>query len=90
VARGWSQAEIQWAFSIFIATETWLTPPAGAIVDRLGPRLRPGLMIAAGGGLVGLGWTVNAFADSLALLYAGAAASGTAPVRSTPPASATR
>ncbi len=63
VARGWSQAEIQWAFSIFIATETWLTPPAGAIVDRLGPRLRPGLMIAAGGGLVGLGWTVNAFAD---------------------------
>ena len=40
VARGWSQAEIQWAFSIFIATETWLTPPAGAIVDRLGPRHR--------------------------------------------------
>jgi MFS transporter, OFA family, oxalate/formate antiporter len=60
VARGWSQAEIQWAFSIFIATETWLTPPAGVIVDRLGPRLGPGLMIAAGGSLVGLGWVVNA------------------------------
>jgi OFA family oxalate/formate antiporter-like MFS transporter len=41
VARGWSQAKIQWAFSIFIATETWLTPPAGAIVDRLRPRLGP-------------------------------------------------
>jgi MFS transporter, OFA family, oxalate/formate antiporter len=76
VAHGWSQAEIQWAFSIFIATETWLTPPAGAIVDRLGPRIGPGLMIAAGGALVGAGWAVNAYADSLALLYAGAAFSG--------------
>ena len=37
-ARGWTLAEIQWAFSIFIATETWLTPAAGAIADRLGPR----------------------------------------------------
>jgi hypothetical protein len=25
-------------------------PPAGAIVDGLGPRIGPGLMIAAGGG----------------------------------------
>ena len=30
VAKGWSLAEIQWAFSIFIATETWLTPAAGS------------------------------------------------------------
>ena len=77
LARGWSLAEIQWAFSIFIATETWLTPAAGAIVDRLGPRKGPGLSIAAGGVLVGLGWSLNAFAESLALLYAGAAISGT-------------
>jgi OFA family oxalate/formate antiporter-like MFS transporter len=77
VAHGWSLAEIQWAFSIFIATETWLTPAAGAIVDRLGPRKGPSLAIATGGVLVGLGWAMNAFADSLALLYAGAAISGT-------------
>nr|WP_294531169.1 oxalate/formate MFS antiporter [uncultured Rhodopila sp.] len=77
VARGWSLAEIQWAFSIFIATETWLTPAAGALVDRLGPRRGPCLAIAAGGLLVGIGWAINAFADSLALLYAGAAVSGT-------------
>jgi OFA family oxalate/formate antiporter-like MFS transporter len=76
-AHGWSLAEIQWAFSIFIATETWLTPAAGVIVDRLGPRTGPRLMIAAGALLVGIGWAVNAFADSLALLYAGAAISGT-------------
>ena len=76
-AHGWSLAEIQWAFSIFIATETWLTPAAGEIVDRLGPSRGPGLAIAVGGVLVGLGWVINAFADSLALLYAGAAISGT-------------
>ncbi len=77
VARGWSVAEIQWAFSIFIATETWLTPAAGAIVDRLGPRQGPSLMIAAGGLLVGIGWVVNAYADALVFLYVGAAVSGT-------------
>jgi OFA family oxalate/formate antiporter-like MFS transporter len=77
VARGWSLAEIQWAFSIFIATETWLTPAAGAIVDRLGPVRGPRVTIAAGGLLVGIGWVVNAYADSLMLLYVGAAVSGT-------------
>jgi OFA family oxalate/formate antiporter-like MFS transporter len=77
VARGWSLAEIQWAFSIFIATETWLTPAAGAIVDRLGPRTGPGLTIGVGGVLVGIGWAINAYAGSLMFLYVGAAVSGT-------------
>jgi OFA family oxalate/formate antiporter-like MFS transporter len=77
VAKGWSLAEIQWAFSIFIATETWLTPAAGALVDRLGPRNGPGLIIGVGGLLVGIGWVINACADSLVLLYIGAAVSGT-------------
>ncbi|HET6308784.1 MAG TPA: oxalate/formate MFS antiporter [Rhodopila sp.] len=77
VANGWSLADIQWAFSIFIATETWLTPAAGALADRLSPRNGPGLVIGAGGVLVGIGWVINAHADSLALLYLGAAVSGT-------------
>ncbi len=77
VTRGWSFPEIQWAFTIFIATETWLTPVAGSIVDRLGPKAGPRVMIAAGGLLVGTGWVVNAYADSLSLLYFGAAVSGT-------------
>ncbi len=77
VARGWTLAEIQWAFSLFIATETWLTPAAGTIVDRLGPRSGPGVTIAVGGLLVGIGWVINAYAASLTWLYAGAAVSGT-------------
>ncbi len=76
-ARGWSIAEIQIAFSIFIATETWLTPVEGWIVDRLGPRRGPPLMIGFGGVLVATAWIINAYADSLGMLYAGAAISGT-------------
>jgi MFS transporter, OFA family, oxalate/formate antiporter len=33
---GWSKAEIQVAFTIFILLETWLVPFEGAIVDRIG------------------------------------------------------
>ncbi len=76
-AHGWTIAEIQIAFSIFIATETWLTPIEGYIVDRLGPAIGPRLMIVFGGVLVGVAWVINAYADSLAMLYVGAAISGT-------------
>jgi hypothetical protein len=34
-------------------------PQAGAIIDSLGPRIGPGLMIAAGGGLGRPVWVVN-------------------------------
>ena len=40
-AHGWSIADIQVAFSIFIATETWLTPVEGWLVDASGPAARP-------------------------------------------------
>jgi MFS transporter, OFA family, oxalate/formate antiporter len=75
-AHGWQLAEIQWAFSIFIAAETWLTPAAGSVVDRLPPRAGPAVMTAAGGLLIGAGWVVNAGADSLSVLYVGSALSG--------------
>ncbi len=75
-AHGWSIAEIQVAFSIFIATETWLTPIEGYIVDHLGPARGPRLMIVFGGVLVGVAWVINAYANSLEVLYVGAAISG--------------
>src|SRR3979490_3047912 len=48
-AHGWSLADIQWAFSVFIATETWTTPFAGYAVDHMGARRGPRMMILLGG-----------------------------------------
>jgi OFA family oxalate/formate antiporter-like MFS transporter len=71
-AYGWSVADIQIAFSIFVALETWLTPIEGWLADKIGPKL----VVAFGGVLVALGWIINSWADSLALLYTGAVVSG--------------
>ena len=76
-AHGWSIASIQLAFSIFIAFETWLTPIHGWIVDSLGERRGAKLVVAVGGLLVALGWVINAYAQSLAMLYLGAVVGGT-------------
>src|SRR5665213_1095889 len=72
-AHGWSIASIQVAFAIFIALETWLTPIEGWIADVIGPKL----VIAFGGIMVGIGWVINAYANSLELLYLGAIVGGT-------------
>jgi OFA family oxalate/formate antiporter-like MFS transporter len=75
-AHGWSIASIQFAFAVFIALETWLTPIQGWIVDILGPRHGPRMMVAFGGLAVGLGWVINSTAESLTMLYTGAVISG--------------
>src|SRR5665647_2492029 len=62
---GWSRAAIQVAFTIFVLTETWLVPIEGYLVDRFGPRW----VVLGGGLLCGIGWVLNAYASSLALLY---------------------
>ncbi len=69
---GWSKAEIQVAFTIFILLETWLVPFEGAIVDRIGPRW----MVLAGGVGTFLAWFINSRASSLAELYLGGAMAG--------------
>ena len=73
--HGWTIAAIQVAFSIFIALETWLTPISGWIVDRLGAR-GPKVVVAFGGIMVAIGWTINAYAETLTMLYAGAVIGG--------------
>src|ERR1700745_344701 len=75
-AHGWSIASIQFAFSVFIALETWLTPIEGWIVDNLGPPRGPKLMGAFGGIMVAAGWVANSVADTLEMLYLGAVLSG--------------
>jgi len=74
--HSWDVAGIQVAFSIFIALETWLTPIEGWIADRLGPHRGPRLVVAIGGLFVALGWIVNSYAETLTMLYVGAAISG--------------
>ena len=68
----WGLSAIQLAFSIFVVVETWLVPVEGWLVDRFGPRP----VIAAGALLAGAGWVLNAYADSLPLLYFAAVVSG--------------
>ena len=75
--KGWSIAAIQVAFSIFVALETWLTPIEGWIVDRLGARTGPKVMVAFGGVMVGLGWMICSKASALSVLYLGSAFTGT-------------
>src|SRR6185437_5775506 len=59
------RAGIQFAFSLFIATETWLVPVEAWFVDKFGPQR----VIAFGGVMVALAWGLNSIADSLPMLY---------------------
>jgi OFA family oxalate/formate antiporter-like MFS transporter len=68
----WGRAAIQVAFTIFVLTETWLVPIEGYLIDKFGPRA----MISASGVLVAIAWVINSVADSLFLLYVGAAIGG--------------
>src|SRR5262245_30657959 len=68
----WGRAAIQVAFTIFVLTETWLVPVEGYLIDKFGPRI----MIAGSGVLVAIAWVINSVADSLFLLYVGAAIGG--------------
>lgn len=70
--HGWSLGSIQTAFAIFVIAETWLVPFEGWFVDRFGPKF----VVAAGGLVVGAAWALNSVADSLFLLYLGAALGG--------------
>lgn len=69
---GWSKAEIQVAFTLFILCETWLVPVEGWIVDRIGPRW----MILAGGIGTFLAWFINAKTSSLWGFYLGGILAG--------------
>jgi OFA family oxalate/formate antiporter-like MFS transporter len=68
----WGRAAIQVAFTIFVVTETWLVPIEGYLIDKFGPRI----MIALSGVLVAVAWVINSIAESLVLLYVGAAIGG--------------
>ena len=68
----WGRTNIQIAFTIFVATETWLVPVEGWFVDRFGPRV----VVMFGGVVVAIAWGLNSMASSLPALYTAAAISG--------------
>ena len=68
----WGRAAIQVAFTIFVLCETWLVPIEGWFVDKFGPRI----VVAVGGILCAVSWSLNSIADSLWLLYVSAALGG--------------
>jgi MFS transporter, OFA family, oxalate/formate antiporter len=68
----WGRAAIQVAFTIFVLAETWLVPIEGYLIDKFGPRV----MIFLSGILVAVAWVINSYADSLMMLYVGAAVGG--------------
>src|SRR5215469_10119262 len=71
-AHNWDRASIQFAFTFFVATETWLVPVEGWFVDKFGPRI----VVAFGGVMVAIAWTINSYATTLPMLYVGAILSG--------------
>lgn len=62
---GWSRAEIQIAFTIFVLAETWLIPLEGYFIDLFGPQL----LVFFGGVLIGAAWLLNSDLHSLSELY---------------------
>lgn len=68
----WGRAAIQFAFTIFVVTETWLVPVEAWFVDRYGPRV----VIMFGAVMITLAWVLNSMATSLPILYVAAVVAG--------------
>jgi OFA family oxalate/formate antiporter-like MFS transporter len=64
-AHGWSQSEVQAAFTLFILLQTFVQPLDGWLMDRMGPRV----LISIAGILCGLGWSAMGYASTLTQLH---------------------
>ncbi|MGH9832813.1 MAG: oxalate/formate MFS antiporter [Blastocatellia bacterium] len=65
-------AAVQWAFTLFVLTQTWLVPINAYLVDRFGARV----VVSAASVLVAAGWIGAGFAESLTALYVAYALGG--------------
>jgi OFA family oxalate/formate antiporter-like MFS transporter len=68
----WGRAAIQFAFTIFVVTETWLVPVEAWFVDRYGPRV----VIMFGAVMITIAWLLNSVASSLPVLYTASVIAG--------------
>lgn len=64
-ANHWKLSDVQLAFSLFIAAETWFMSCCGWPIDRLGPRA----FVTIAGLLCGGGWVALGRVHSLSTLY---------------------
>lgn len=62
---GASLTAIQWAFGLFILTETWMMPFHTWLVDRFGARV----VVAVAGVIVGASWIGSGLATSVEVLW---------------------
>ncbi len=75
-AHGWTIADIQFSFALFIALETWVTPLDGWIAHSSGPKWGARVVMGMGGIMVALGWMIDGAATTLPMLYLGGAVTG--------------
>ncbi len=68
----WTKPAIQVAFTLFVLIETWLVPVEGWLVDKYGPKI----VVLGASFLVAASWVIDANADTLSMLYLGAAVGG--------------
>ncbi len=68
----WTKPAIQVAFTLFVLIETWLVPIEGWLVDKYGPRV----VVLCASFLVAASWVLDAYANSLPMLYFAAAVGG--------------
>ena len=68
--KGWKLDQVQWAFTLFIAFETWVMPCSGWMIDLLGPRA----FMTVAGLLCGAGWTMMGHANTLTELCSASSA----------------
>ncbi len=64
-ANHWKLSEVQWAFTFFIAAETWFMPCTGWMVGKIGVRR----FVTIAGLFCGIGWTTLGWVHSLSALY---------------------
>jgi OFA family oxalate/formate antiporter-like MFS transporter len=68
----WAKPAIQVAFTLFVIIETWLVPVEGWLVDKYGPRI----VVLGASFLVAASWVLDAYANTLPMLYFAAAVGG--------------
>ncbi len=70
--HGWSLANVQWAFTLFILFQTWVQPLDGWLIDRVGMKF----FFTAAGVMSGLGWAALGYVQTLPQLYFAYAVAG--------------